>query len=159
MFSLNIDWEDVRCINKQGPFWNMQYCNWMDNNPFVLGFHRPWLTHWGRVMHIWVRKVTIIGSDNGLSPGQHQAIIVTNAGILLIELSGTNFSEIVIKIYIFSFKKMYLKMLSGKWQPFCLSLSVVMSIEGTKSFSGQGDLIKYWLFYRSQFQMHFPGKI
>ena len=40
------------------------------------------LTHWGRVMHIC--KLTITGSDNGLSPGQHQAIIWTNAGILLI---------------------------------------------------------------------------
>ena len=29
-------------------------------------------------------KLTIIGSDNGLSPGRHQAIIWPNAGILLI---------------------------------------------------------------------------
>ena len=41
------------------------------------------LTHWGRVMHICVSKLTIIGSDNGLSPGQRQAIIWTNAGLLL----------------------------------------------------------------------------
>ena len=33
------------------------------------------LTHWGQVMHICIGKLTIIGSDNGLSPGQHQAII------------------------------------------------------------------------------------
>ena len=44
--------------------------------------------------HICVVKLTIIGSDNGLSPGRHQAIIWTNAGILLIEPLGTNFSEI-----------------------------------------------------------------
>ena len=31
---------------------------------------------------------------NDLSPGQHQAIIWTNAGILLIEPLGTNFNEI-----------------------------------------------------------------
>ena len=37
------------------------------------------LTHWGRVTHICVIELTIIGSDNGLSPGQHQAIIWTNA--------------------------------------------------------------------------------
>ena len=43
------------------------------------------LTHWGRVTHICVGKLTIIGSDNGLSPGRHQAIIWTNTGILLIE--------------------------------------------------------------------------
>ena len=41
------------------------------------------LTHWGRVMHICVGNLTTIGSDNGLSPGRHQAIIWTNAGILL----------------------------------------------------------------------------
>ena len=39
---------------------------------------------------------TIIGSDNGLSPGRHQAIIWTNDGILLIGTLGTNFSEILI---------------------------------------------------------------
>ena len=53
-----------------------------------------WLTHWGRVTHICVGKLTIIGSDNGLSPGRRQAIIWTNAGILLIWPLGTNFSEI-----------------------------------------------------------------
>ena len=53
------------------------------------------LTHWGRVMHPCVGKLTIIGSDNGLSPGRPQAIIWTNAGILLIGPLGTNFSEIL----------------------------------------------------------------
>ena len=42
------------------------------------------LSHWGRVTHICVSKVTIIGSDNGLSPGRRQDIIWTSAGILLI---------------------------------------------------------------------------
>ena len=42
------------------------------------------LTHWGWVMHICICKLTTIGSDNGLLPGLHQAIIWTNAGILLI---------------------------------------------------------------------------
>ena len=45
--------------------------------------------------HICVSKQTIIGSDNGLSPGRRQAIIWTNAGILLIGTLGTNFSEIL----------------------------------------------------------------
>ena len=45
-------------------------------------------------MHIYVSKLTTIGSDNGLSPGQHQAIIWTNAGILLIDPLGKNFNEI-----------------------------------------------------------------
>ena len=46
----------------------------------------PWshLTHWGRVTHICVGNLTIIGSDNGLSLGRRQTIILTNAGILSI---------------------------------------------------------------------------
>ena len=34
--------------------------------------------------HICVGDLTIIGPDNGLSPGRHQAIILTNAALLLI---------------------------------------------------------------------------
>ena len=68
---------------------------------------------------------SIIGSDNVLSPGRRQAIIWTNAGILLIGPLGTNVSEILIKIHTFSLKKMHLKMLSGKWQPFCLCLNML----------------------------------
>ena len=51
------------------------------------------LIYFGRVTHICISKLTTIGSDNGLSPGQRQAIISTNAGILLIGPLGTNFSE------------------------------------------------------------------
>ena len=80
---------------------------------------RDELTHWGRVTHICVSKQTIIGSDNGLSPGRRQAIIWSNAGILVIGPLGTNFSGILIEIHIFSFKKMHLKMLSAKWRLFC----------------------------------------
>ena len=76
--------------------------------------------------HICVGKLTIIGSDNGLSPGRRQAIIWTNAGILLIGPLGTNFSEILIGIQTFSFKKMHSKMSSGKWRPFCHGLNVLM---------------------------------
>ena len=53
------------------------------------------------------------------------AIILTNAEILLIEPLGTNFNEILIEIHIFSFKKMYLKISSGKWRPFCLGVNVL----------------------------------
>ena len=83
------------------------------------------LTHWCRVTHICVGILTSIGSDNGLSPGRRKAIILTNAGILLIEPSGTNFSENVIKIQAFSFKKMHLKISYAKWRPFCLGLNVL----------------------------------
>ena len=48
------------------------------------------LTHWGRVTHICVSKLSNIGSDNGLSPDQPQTIIWTNAAIFLTEPLGTN---------------------------------------------------------------------
>ena len=63
------------------------------------------LNHWGWVTHICVSKLTIIGSDNGLSTRRCQAIIWTNAGILLIGPSGTNFIE----IHIFHSRKCILK--------------------------------------------------
>ena len=84
------------------------------------------LTHWGRVTHTCVSELTIIGSDNSLSPDRRQAIIWTSAGILLIGPSGTNFNEILIKILTFSFKKMRLKVSSAKRRPFCLGLNVLM---------------------------------
>ena len=84
------------------------------------------LTHWGRVTHICVSKLNLIGSDNGLSPSRRQAIIRTNAGILLIGTLRTNFAEILSEIRTFSFKKMHLKMSAGRWRPFCLGLNVLL---------------------------------
>ena len=81
------------------------------------------LTHWGRVIHICIGNLTIIVSDDGLSPGWRKAIIWNNAGILLIGSLGTNFSEILIGIQSFSFKKMHLKMSSWKLRPLCLGLN------------------------------------
>ena len=82
------------------------------------------LTHWGRVTHICVNKLTIFGSDDGLSPGRRQAIIWTNAAILLIWTFRTNLSEIFKEMHTFSLKKIHLKMSSGKWRPFCPGLNV-----------------------------------
>ena len=81
--------------------------------------------HWGRVTHRCVGNLTIIGPDNGLWPGRHQTIIGTNAGILLIGRLGTKFSEILIEIHTFSFKKMRFKLSSVKWWPLCLGLNVL----------------------------------
>ena len=53
---------------------------------------------------------------------RHQAIIWTNAEILLIRTLGRNFVEILSKIHTFAFKKMS----SAKWRQFCLSLKVLM---------------------------------
>ena len=86
--------------------------------------HRISLTHWGRVRHICVSKLTIIGSDNGLSPGRRQAIIWTNEVIFLIRTFQTHFSDIVSEIHTFSFKKTHFKMSSGKCRPSCLGLNV-----------------------------------
>ena len=102
------------------------------------------LTHWGRVMHICVSKLTIIGSDNGLSRGRRQAIIWTSAGILLIGSLGTNISEILIRIQTFSFKKMLLKMSSAKWRPFCLGLNVLTT--GNAWVRNQQWLLQPWCY-------------
>ena len=82
-------------------------------------------THWSRVTHICIGKLTIIGSDNDLSPGQCQAIVWTNAGILLTGPLGTKFRDNLITIKTFLFTKMHLKMSSGKCQPSCLGLNVL----------------------------------
>ena len=83
-------------------------------------------THWGQVTHLCVINLTIICSDNGLSPGRRHAIIWTNAGILSIGTLETNFSEILIEILTFSFKNMRLKVSSGKWRSFCLGPNVLI---------------------------------
>ena len=100
------------------------------------------VTHWGRVRHVCVGKLTIIGSDNGLSPGRRQAIIWTNAGILLIG----PFSEISIGIQTFSFRKMHFKISSAKWRPFCLSFNVVKDMSCRRQWrvnQGQKKVLKH----------------
>ena len=104
------------------------------------------LTHWGRVTHICVSKLPIVGSDNGLSPDRRQAIIWTNAGILLIGPLGTNFSEISIEILTFSFKEMHSKVSSAKRQPFCVGLNVLMGeIWGVVCW----NFVENWLRYNN----------
>ena len=84
------------------------------------------LNQWIPMTHICVSKVTIIGSNNGLSPDRRQSIIWTNARMLLIWPLGTNFSEILIDIYISLFKTMHLKMSTKQW-PLSLALNVLSS--------------------------------
>ena len=76
--------------------------------------------------HKWVGILTIIGSDNGLPPGRHQAIILTKAGISLIGHLGSNTMEILIGIQTFSFMKMHFKMTSVQWCPICLGFNVLI---------------------------------
>ena len=91
----------------------------------TINFPQMVLTHWGRVTHICVGNLTTIGSDNDLSPGRRQAVNWANVGILLIGPLGTNFNEMLIEIHTFSFKKIHLKISSGKWRPFCLGLNML----------------------------------
>ena len=80
------------------------------------------------IVGFMMENKAIIGTDNGLSPECHEAIIWNNAGILLIRPLGTNFSDhgdILIEIHTFSFKKMHLEMLSEKRLPSCLGFNVL----------------------------------
>ena len=105
------------------------------------GFWRK-LTNWGQETHICVSKNTIIDSHNGLSPERCQAIIWTNAGVLLIgTLSWTSFTEILNKIHTFAFIEMHLKTSSVKWQPFCLSLNVLTVTMGPSCISSCTGII------------------
>ena len=103
-----------------------QYCRCIFSyNPLKL--KRKAITHWGWMTHICVtKKISIIASHNGLSAGLHQAIIWTNAAMLLIWTLGTNISEIWNKIHTILFKKMHLKMSSVKWCLFRLGLTESM---------------------------------
>ena len=117
------------CMSRMYPLWKLSCQSYFGSTRNLKPYNYPLghLTHWGRVAHICVSKLTIIGSDNGLMPCRRQTIIWNNAGILLIRTSGTNFSEIVSQIHAFSFKKMHLKMSSAKWRSFCLGLNVLNS--------------------------------
>ena len=110
--------------------------------------------------HICVGSLTTIGSDNGLSPGRHQAIIWTNAGILLIGPLETIFSEILFEIHTFSFKKLHLQMSSGKWRPFCLGLNVLnVSWQKSPKFhwyrSQNEDLERHLILWRLHISHHY----
>ena len=96
-------WSSISSIPSQ--FWHIMACS-----------QGSFLINWGRVTHICVSKLTIIGSDNGISPDRRQAIIKTNA--------GTNLNEILIEIPTFSFKKIHLKKSSGKWRTNLVSASM-----------------------------------
>ena len=112
---------------------------------FYLGLDMP---HWGRVTHTCVSKIAIIGSVNGLSPDRRQAIILTNAGILSIGPLGRNSRDILIEIHTFSFKKIYLKIPSGKWWPICLGPILLIRQSGAPSHN------QFFLFNPSLILVH-----
>ena len=112
---LIVIWNVKVCIWGQIGFW--QLINYvLDHMLYKDGY----LTHRGRVTHICVGKPIIISSEN---------LFRTNAGKLLFWPSGTSFSEILIEIHIFLFKKIRLKMSSGKWWAFWLGLNVLTVLQ------------------------------
>ena len=119
-------------------------CEWNDDKLYMDATYKfsiisnlNKLTHRCRVTHICVSNLTIIGSDNGLSPGRRQAIIWTNDGILLVGPLGTNFSELLIEIQTFSSKKKHLKVSSVK---FCLGLNKLMPTWSIKTYHTEMQL-------------------
>ena len=121
-------------------------CNSDVDVPPIDFIYRCRILKW--VALIWLNslrpsELTIIGSDNGSSPRRRQAIIWTNA--LLIGPPGTNFNEILIVIHIISFKKIHLKMSSGKWRPFCLSLNELKISHRNSSPSNGRQCVTYYL--------------
>ena len=92
------------------------------NIPFSRKWVRAWYTFWSGVGGPG-SKLNIIDSDNDLALNRRHAIIRSNAGMLLIWPLETNFNKMLIEIYIFSFKKMYSKIPSAKWRPFCVGLN------------------------------------
>ena len=82
--------------------------------------------HWGRVTHICVSKLTVIGSDNGMSPDRRQAIIWTNAEILLIGPFGTKFnrnSNIFVQEN--AFESVVCEMAAISSRPQCVKISTI----------------------------------
>ena len=85
-------------VSKLGLWWYTKLLIWVHPKSFI---------HWGRVTHIRVSKLTIIGSDNDLSPGRRRAIIWNSAGILLNWPFGTNFREILIEFKHFRWRNAF----------------------------------------------------
>ena len=98
----------------------------------------------------WKYTPQILLCWESLAPIRRQAIVWTNAGILLIGPWGTNFNEILIKIQQFSLKKMHLKMSSGKWWPFCVGPNV--------SKHDQTALSSLWFVTLMKVISHFIGQ-
>ena len=97
--------------------------------------------------YIFAKKITIVGSEHGLSPGRRQAIFWTNARIVLIRTLGANLGEILSGIHAVSFKKMqkmHLKMSSVKWRQFSVGLNVLIDENNnSESLPGRGGRYFY----------------
>ena len=116
--------------------------------------HSDWgrvTTQWWRSwpLHICVSKLTSIGSDNGLSPDRRQAIIWTNAGILLIgPLHGSRLQwNLNRNLYRFIQENAALENIVWNWRPFCLGLNVFTTRYNVVNWVGnQYRLINSYVF-------------
>ena len=82
------------------------------------------LTHWGRVMHIYVTELGHRRSGNHLSPSRHQTITWTKTDFTSIGHLWTNFSDTLFESQTFSLTKMHFDMSSVKYRQSCLSHSI-----------------------------------
>ena len=128
--------------------WQMRTVTWL---------LMPWLLSLPDLQQLWYRSLPVvnscppnvslnwvsIGSGNGLSPVQRQAITWTNAGLLSTGPLGTIFHEIWIKIQKLSFMKMHLNLSSAQWRPFCPGGDELSKINGSSS-STMADCFKKW---------------
>ena len=118
----------------------------------------PLLTN---LRHICVSELGSIVSGNGLSPVWCQAVIWTNAGILLTGTLGINFSEIWSKIYTFSFKKNAFEnvwKIAAKFIHFYLRKCIWKYRLRNGSHFVQGKCINFWLWYRLLIMPLFCGR-
>ena len=79
------------------------------------------LSHWGRVTHICVGKLTNFVSDNGLLSGRRQGHYLNQCWNIVNWTLRENLQWNLIGII----EENALKMSSTKWRPFCLSLNVL----------------------------------
>ena len=88
----------------------------------------------------WDKVYLILSSDNGLLPGRHQAIIWTNAGILLIKPLETNISELNRHSYIFipenAFESAVCEMSAVLSRPQCVNIYPLIKLRLSFHCSG-----------------------
>ena len=96
-------------------------------------------THWGRVTHICVSKLTIIGSDNSLMSSRCQAIIWTNAGIFLMSyiFIKNAFEQVICKMMAILYRAQCVKYIYFYVLGSCCSMSQKV---GSAHFSVSGKI-------------------
>ena len=92
VYDLMYDYIMIKCFCACLKYDSMVLCGVCYDRLFLSMIQIRWIesTHWSRLTHKCPSRLTFIGSDNDLSPVRRQALILTNAWILLIRTSGTN---------------------------------------------------------------------